>query len=178
MKQFAECGALGEILDLPIASESDTCGIQLFNEWNIRSRDGKRSGRIDIAVWQGKVCLAILEIKTKRFTDDDLEKHLLYRESPDVPSEAAKIFIAENSAGVDLRGFRPLNWQEVCFRLRRRVQHVAQNRGLVPGSMVIAFIAAVEQNILGVRPFTGQNHYDIPVVVAYLGEFLKEDRIR
>jgi hypothetical protein len=173
LKQYAECGTLGEILDLPAPSVSDTSGIRLLNELTIRSRDRTRSGRIDIAVcWHGEVS-AILEIKTKSFTDEALEKHLLYCESPDVPPEAARIFIAQSADGLDLRGFRLLNWQEVCVRLRRRVQRVAQEKGLLPAAMVIAFIAAVEQNILGVRPFTGQNHYDIPVAVSYLQDFLR-----
>jgi hypothetical protein len=172
LKQFAECGTLGEILDLPIPSVSGTSGIRLLNEWTIRSRDRKRSGRIDIAVWYGEVS-AILEIKTKSFTDEALEKHLLYCESPDVPPEAARIFIAQSADGLDLRGFKLLDWREVCLRLRRRVQRVAQEKGLLPAAMVIAFIAAVEQNILGVRPFTGQNHYDIPVAVTHLQDFLR-----
>jgi hypothetical protein len=77
LKQFAECGTLGEILDLPIPSASNTSGIQLFNERTIRSRDRKRFGRIDIVVWHGEMS-AILEIKTKSFTEEALEKHLLY----------------------------------------------------------------------------------------------------
>ena len=173
LKQFAECGTLGEILDLPIPSVSDTSGIRLLNELTIRSRDRKRSGRIDIAVcWHGDVS-AILEIKTKSFTAEALEKHLLYCESPDVPPEAARIFIAQSADGLDLRGFRLLDWHEVCVRLRRRVQRVAQEKGPLPAAMVIAFIAAVEQNLLGVRPFTGQNHYDIPVAVTHLQDFLR-----
>jgi hypothetical protein len=173
LKQFAECGTLGEILDLPIPSVSDRSGIWLCNEWTIRSRDRKRSGRIDIAVWHGEEVLAILEIKTKSFTVEALEKHVLYCESPDVPPEAARIFIAQSADGLPLGGFKLLNWKEVCVRLRRRVQRVAQEKGLLPAAMVIAFIAAVEQNILGVRPYTGQNHYDIPVAVAHLQDFLR-----
>jgi hypothetical protein len=172
LTQFAKCGTLAEILDLPIPSASDTSGIQLFTEWTIRSRDRKRSGRIDIAIWHGEMS-AIIEIKTRNFTDEALEKHLLYCESPDVTPEAARIFIAENADGFDLRGFRLLGWQELCLRLRRRVQRVVHERGLLPAAMVIAFIAAVEQNILGVRPFTGQNYYDIPVAVTHLQEFLR-----
>jgi hypothetical protein len=172
LKQFAEHGTLGEILDLPIASASDTSGIELSSEWTIRSRDKKRSGRIDIMVFHGEVS-AILEIKTKSFTDEALEKHLLYCESPDVPPEAARIFIAQNADGLDLRGFRLLDWKEICVRLRRRVKPLAHERGLLTAAMVIAFIAAVEQNILGVRPFTGQNYYDIPAAVTHLQEFLR-----
>jgi hypothetical protein len=126
LKQFAECGTLGEILDLPIPSASNTSGIQLFNERTIRSRDRKRFGRIDIVVWHGEMS-AILEIKTKSFTDEALEKHLLYCESPDVPPEAARIFIGQNADGLDLRGFRLLDWKEVCVRLRRRVQRCSKS---------------------------------------------------
>jgi len=173
LKQFAECGILGEILDLPMPFVSNASGIRLINEWTIRSRDGKRFGRIDIAVWLGEVLSAILEIKTKSFTDEALEKHLLYCESPDVHQEAARIFIAQSADGLDLLGFRLLGWQEVCVRLRSRVQRVAQEKGLLPAAMVVAFIAAVEQNILGVHPFTGENHYDIPIAVTYLQDFLR-----
>lgn len=138
------------------------------------SRDKKEeSGRIDIAVWREDRCLAVLEIKTKSFSDDALNKHRLYCESPDVPQEASKIFIAQSADGFDLRGFRFLRWQELGVRLRERVPSLARVKGLLTTAMVIAFIAAVEQNVLGVRPLINRNYHDVPTAVTHLRDFLE-----
>lgn len=173
LKQFADCDMLGEIFDLVIPAASQAPRLSLDTEWTVRSPDRDRSGRIDVAIWSGTKPLAILEIKTKPFNEEALDKHRLYCKSPDVPPDAAKIFIAQTTEGFDLRGFRYLSWKELCLRLRERMQVLMRDEGYLVTAMVMAFVAAVEQNLLGVRPFSGHNYFDIPTAATYLEGFIR-----
>lgn len=43
LKQFAECGMLGEILDLPVLSTADVSRVWLSREWTIRQGTKKKN---------------------------------------------------------------------------------------------------------------------------------------
>ena len=48
-----------------------------------------------------------------------------------------------------VKGFHPVDWREFCLRLRKIVPSIIKTRGTVSAGMVLAFVGAIEQNLLG-----------------------------
>jgi hypothetical protein len=107
------------------------------------------TGRLDVVIKRGAAWLAVIEVKTQAYAESDLGKHEGYLGSGS-SSETEFIFIAVDEPDSDLKGFRFLSWADVCVTLR------AIARGLMPApdgilrtALILAFVGAVEQNLLG-----------------------------
>src|SRR5882672_61947 len=81
-----------------------TAAIDVNREAKIVYRDGSGRGRLDLLIEQGSDTLCILEIKTKLFSDADLEKQRAYSGSPDVSLGAERVFVAVDTEGFDPEG--------------------------------------------------------------------------
>ena len=107
-----------------------------------------QTGRLDIVVRQGTQWLAVVEVKTRPYEDADLEKHEGYRKSINSP-ETELIFLAVDPPDSDPRGFRFLSWADVCVTLRRIAPEMLKSRQILTTALILAFVGAVEQNLLG-----------------------------
>ena len=45
-------------------------------------------------------------------------------------------------------GFSVIRWADICIKLRRMLPYVCRNLGLVKAAMFVAFVSAVERNLL------------------------------
>lgn len=77
--------------------------IEVTREFPILYRDDSGRGRLDLLIRQGSETLCILEVKTKSFSDQDLNKQGSYSE---FAPRAERTFVATDAEGFDLRGFR------------------------------------------------------------------------
>jgi hypothetical protein len=167
--------ALISALGLRAAPRERAQAIQIEREVQIPYGDGSGHGRLDLLVRQGLETLCILEIKTKGFFDEDLDKQHAYSESPAVARGAERIFVAADAQGFNLRGFRFLPWSEVCIRLRRLAPSVAASKSLLTAALFLAFAGAVERNLLGLAR-SEKDLATLPGTVDHLRECLMPTR--
>jgi hypothetical protein len=107
-----------------------------------------RTGRLDLEICQGDQQLAIVEVKTQSFNDSDLDKHEGYRACVR-STETDLIFLSVGSPDSDLGNFRFLPWADVCVALRRIAPALLGAEHILSTALVLAFVGAVEQNLLG-----------------------------
>lgn len=109
--------------------------------------DGALIGFLDLDIWFGDNARIVVECKT---FDQSFEKQGRYRESLD-SSEVETDFVLLTNDHPDTEmvfGFTSRNWESFCLEARRLVPSVAQDAGVVIPSLMLAFIGAIEQNIL------------------------------
>ena len=172
LQQLRTPDLIREALGLTQTWAQSESNVTVQREFWVVYSNGATRGRLDIVVWQGSEMRCALEIKTKPFLDESLAKQSSYVKSRDVPTDAEKIFIAAESGESDLRGFRFLSWAELCLRLRRLAPAVAATRGCVTAALVLAYIGAIEQNILGFAQPSGEQFLAFPQTMAHLSRFL------
>ena len=104
-------------------------------------------GFLDLDIWFGKHARIVVELKT---FDQSFEKQLRYKEALDVGQvETEFVLLTKDHPDKEtVFGFRTKNWEYFCLEARRLVSAVAQARGVVVASLMLAFIGAVEQNVL------------------------------
>jgi len=133
-------------------------------------------GQIDLLIRFGDPPRALLGIEVKTY-DQQYLKQKGYKESisqlwPGVESDCVLV-VNRQPRPNELYGFRPRQWREVTIALRRAVAGSVH----VPGAevaMMLAFIAAVEQNLLELgtavarRAWRGQPALTPPGLLEYL----------
>ncbi len=150
LEQVADVQLIGRILRSPnlecMANTHEP--IRVYREVRVDHGHLDQTGRLDLVVKRGTQCLAVIEVKTRPYSDVDLRKHEGYRDS--INSRGTEwIFLAVDSSDWDLRGFRFLSWAEVCVALRGIAPHTLDQEHVLVTSMILAFVGAVEQNLLG-----------------------------
>ena len=109
-----------------------------------------RTGRLDIVISQGSRRLAVIEVKTREYGESDLEKHKGYRDSTSTDSpDADLIFLAVDPPTSNPGGFRFLSWADLCVNLRAIAPHMLGTEQILGTALILAFVGAVEQNLLG-----------------------------
>jgi len=150
LQQVSDARLIGRILG---STELERLGnsqgpIRVDREVRVEHGHTDQSGRLDLVVKQGSRCLAVIEVKTRTYEEADLGKHKGYRESISSPGTDF-IFLAVESTGLDLGGFRFLSWADVCVALRRIAPHILDPEHILGTALILAFVGAVEQNLLG-----------------------------
>ena len=119
----------------------------------VRILDGRR--RLDIQVAFGDNTLLVIEIKTIPEQNSDTEKNKEYKQWIDSQKFTNKkqVLIApevsDHYRAAPDGGFLPVLWRELCVRLRVLLLDPDFRRDrLVTAALIIAFVGAVEQNLL------------------------------
>jgi hypothetical protein len=107
-----------------------------------------QTGRLDLVIRRGTEWLAVVEIKTRGYSDFDLAKHKGYRDS--IAPSADLILISVDPPDKDPGGFRFLSWADVCITLRGIAPRLLSSE-VLSTAMILSFVGAVEQNLLGFR---------------------------
>lgn len=133
-----------------------------------------RAGRIDIIIEFGEQLAIALEVKTCSAERADTLKQEGYRRSflKHPAKRKELILLVTEAEKATYFGFAVLRWERLCLNLRRSVGRVKERRGLMAAAMVLAFVGAVEQNLLGFR-VEGS-----PGLTTYLEACLAKDRER
>ena len=176
-REEAYTAALGWSLgQLPIGPVVDILGVRDLklrgNRWQsvdwlyhteVDVPEGHRGqvGRVDMSITFRNDLVAALEIKTKEYTEHDTAKHRGYSrwvESHVGRVKAQMIFIAVRDLEIELHGFRFTSWADITAGLRKYAPHVIKNKKYPIAATYLAFVGAVEQNLLGFGPPRGLSH--------------------
>lgn len=150
LQQFngAEVVSLLQIEDEEITKYCSSNRFSVFREVSIPN------GRLDVAVEFGEKCndaLMVIEVKTTSAEQADTAKQKGYRAWLDAQAVRHKprpILLVVDAEKDDYEGFAPLQWSELCLRLREMLPGLSARIGLVRTAMVVAFIGAAESNLL------------------------------
>jgi len=126
--------------------------------------DGGLMGFLDLVIWLGDGARIVVELKK---VDEAVEKQRDYVEA--LRGEGILtdyVLLAKDFAEAeDVFGFRTRNWEAFCLAARKLMPSVVQGKGNVVSALMLAFVGAVEENILkldgdGVRQILSQKHND------------------
>jgi hypothetical protein len=105
------------------------------------------TGRLDLKVRLGPAVI-VVEIKLTDAETADTVKNAGYKRS----AKADKYILLINEAEEnDYWKFQPRRWADTCRELRCLAARFCKDRDLLKAAMVLAFVAAVEQRLLGYR---------------------------
>lgn len=157
------------------ALHSPTLEISIEREVCIKYENCTSKGRLDVLISSGSRQLCVIEIKSAPYLQDDLEKQGLYSASAGVSPEADRIFIGiEENESCNFYGFRFVSWADICVRLRQFVPELLIREGHVIAALILAFIGAVEQNLLNLTSLPIENRASLTESAGYLERFLVE----
>jgi hypothetical protein len=122
--------------------------IRIAREERVEHGHINQTGRLDLVIRQGSGMLAVIEVKTRAYSELDLEKHKGYCESIG-STETELIFLSVDLPDSDLFGFRFLSWADVCVTLRAIAPRLLEPGHILGTALILAFVGAVEQNLLG-----------------------------
>jgi hypothetical protein len=117
----------------------------------------------------------VVEVKTQPFEQADLEKRRLYKSSRDVAPDCEWVFIAIEDQDCELHGLRFVSWSDVCIRLCRPAPDLMRAKGPPVCAMVLAFVAAIEQNVLKPGVLPNVSRAKIVKTALYLQRFRPYD---
>lgn len=163
-------GSISRILGLSQDSLHER--IQIEREIAVRYSNCDESGRLDLFLRSGTKQICIVEIKTQEYSQEDLVKQERYCKATGMSPDVQKVFVAIHDAGYDLCGFRFLSWADVCLRLRNLVPELIQSKEVVTAAMILAFVGAVEVNLLHLTASTGDTAYRVVKTVEHLERFI------
>lgn len=152
LSQVADARLIGQILGTPIPDRFANSKGPVSVEREIWVEHGHvdQTGRLDIVVSQGLEKLAVIEVKTREYSREDLQKHIGYARAIKTSSpQAEMILLAVDPPDTDLSGFRFLSWDDVCVTLRGIAPSLLVSERPLATALILAFVGAVEQNLLG-----------------------------
>jgi len=104
--------------------------------------------RLDVVVYCGETPHLVVEVKLRGAEDVDERQLRRYRKW--IERKGAKgVLLVVDAQRDDYSGFAPRRWLDVCIELRRAAPLVARTKPSVVVAMMLAFVGAVEQNLLG-----------------------------
>lgn len=108
-------------------------------------------GRLDLLLTSGASVMVIIEVKKYSAEVADTQKqggYYEWLERRNFPQRRAFLLVPD-AAEEKYENFSRLLWGDVCIRLRRLLPHLVKRIGSVKSAMFVAFISAVETNLLG-----------------------------
>jgi hypothetical protein len=140
------------VLGITSAQKSDRSPV-LVREVRVPHGHSDREGRLDLLITCGDEALVYVEVKLGAAEDADTGKQQGYRkyleQQTRVPvANRHAILLITDAAKPEYAGFTPLRWSDVCVRLRRMVSVMVAENDLIVAGMTLAFVGAVEQNLL------------------------------
>lgn len=151
-----------------------------------------RSGRLDLVIKFAGVPRAVIEVKRGSADEPraDTGKHIGYmdwlKEWPNLGNIQAQdraILLALDGKKKKYDGFQLQRWSDVCVALRRIVPRLRADRGLLTAAMILAFVSAVEQNLMRFSAqlvslvLNGRSPYLSPNLCAHIEKSLGGSRM-
>lgn len=132
-----------------------------------------QAGRLDLVVYHGHQPVLVVEVKKGDADEADTAKNAGYTKTHPNAKRVLLVVAAEEE---DYEGFKPCKWADVCTQLRRLAVSLHQDHSMMAAAMVLAFVAAVEQNLLGFVGFReGNVGFVSPRLVKHIENFLKPE---
>lgn len=126
------------------------CTVTVERESRVCYGDEGRTGRLDLKIRLGDVALLVVEVKLGEAEYADTEKQADYRAALEAekPTPLLVILVVD-AADEEYHGFRPQLWADACIGLRLAAVRSCGRQEHLRAAMILAFVAAVEQNLLG-----------------------------
>lgn len=110
-------------------------------------------GRLDLVIRYGSEALICVETKLGSAENADIAKQRGYRAWLDrqigVPPDGRfAVLVVTESKRDEWEGFRVVRWASLCLRLREAAVSLMRRNEIVVAALVLAFVGAVEQNLL------------------------------
>jgi hypothetical protein len=152
----------------------------IVRELPVPQGHASRAGRLDLYVRYEGVALFVLEVKKADAEHADTAKQAGYKAWLDAQAEPHKfpILIAAEAEEDLYEGFRFLSWANLCLGMRRLARRLCGEGRLVVAAMTLAFVGAVEQNLLDLSipsPVSRRSGAINPRLVAHLERWLSEE---
>ena len=110
-----------------------------------------QSGKLDLVVRYAGKALIVVEVKMTDADTADTDKHRGYMQWVKEQHEPQRhtILLAVEAAKENYHGFAPWRWDSLCVELRKIARTLCQEpQRIVLAAMILAFVGAVEQNVL------------------------------
>lgn len=170
------------VRDPEVISACAGCEVTVVRErWVPEGHEGS-SGRLDLEIQLGDVALLVIEVKLGEADSADTEKGMGYCHSVEAEHQDRRIkrfvILVLNAADEDYHGFRPRLWADVCVELRLIAVRLCAQSEYLRAATILAFVVAVEQNILGLGPVAGSVDkvvaaLALPRIAGHLQDFLE-----
>lgn len=143
LEQFEDVSTICKLFSISVPQKFDRTFVK--REHTVSQGHEGCQGRLDILVSYDDVPFLAVEVKLGRAVGPEVLKHQGYAAS--LPKETQKIVLAINGETVDAHGFQLRRWEDVTVNLRTIVAACRLPMGV--RAMMLAFVGAVEQNLLG-----------------------------
>ncbi len=109
-----------------------------------------QQGRLDLVIHYAEKVLIVVEVKKTGADQADTVKQRGYKSWMEVQPESYKraVLLVVEVEYEEYEGFYPRRWRNLCIALRRIVPTLCRKQRLVVAAMILAFVGAVEQNLL------------------------------
>ena len=110
-----------------------------------------QEGRLDLVIRIGDTAIIVVEVKKGDAEGADTAKHAGYNlwiDEQNYPHKYA-VLLAVSAEEEVYENFSFCSWATVCVEMRRLAIDICINGRVMVAAMVLAFVAAVEQSILG-----------------------------
>jgi hypothetical protein len=140
---FALPGPPARVIDCPECEVQRECCIPYGHP--------DQEGRLDLVIRYGDKALVVVEVKKSDAEGADTLKHDGYRRwlTEQTAQHKFPVLLALSGEEADYEEFRLVSWASVCVEMRRLAVYLCKQDRLMTAAIVLAFVAAVEQNLLG-----------------------------
>jgi hypothetical protein len=110
------------------------------------------AGRLDLILTHGSEFLMVVEVKTTAAEKAEVEKQLGYCDwisRQAAAQQVPPVMLVVAAQEQDYCGFVPVLWEDLCIGLRRLAPKLYESIGISKAAMILAFVGAVETNLLG-----------------------------
>jgi len=157
LAELREPGALLSVLGVTFAEQQDPVmrPVIIKREPQIKYGHENHEGRLDLLIQFGASALVVVEVKVTPADASDTDKHTGYcrwllEERRDIPDSMKEtVLITPAATKEEYSGFVHVGWSDVCVRLRNLVPEIIADGRTLSAALILCFIAAVEQNLLG-----------------------------
>ena len=144
------------VRDPKVLSVCAGCTVTVDRERPVCYRDEGKTGRLDLEIWFGDMALLVVEVKLGEAECAYTKKQADYRAALEAEKLAPLLVIlVVDAAAEEYHGFRPWLWADACIELRLAAVRSCGRQEHLRAAMILAFVAAVEQNLLGF-PWAGR----------------------
>lgn len=110
-----------------------------------------QEGRLDLVIRFGDEALIVVEVKKGDVDSADTDKQIGYKKW--VEEQACRykysVLLGASAAEETYEGFESRTWATVCLEMRRLAVEFCEEHRVMTAAIVLAFVGAVEQNLLG-----------------------------
>jgi hypothetical protein len=115
-----------------------------------RGHEG-REGRLDLVIRFADLAILVVEVKKGDADEADTSKQSGYAEwlKDESYTEKHSVLVAADAEATAYEGFEFRSWGTLSIEMRRLAVGMCKDNRVMTAAMVLAFVAAVEQNLLG-----------------------------